>query len=971
MPNSLSYADRPDLIRIEGQNIAARFDRLSPTTGRVSWNIPTPAAGAGATSRAYNGFVVTGSTKPADAATAPVNGQTYSADPSLDADTHAGGKLGHALVVAARYNDTSTDFVDVSDLDPTRPYYFAVYAVDSQLNYYRAGAHTYSATLNVETKESLGLPAWHAVEFSNLDFINGGDAPTNLNPTQNYSFMIEVDCKEHRIVLPGAAIQSYGELMKAINAELDKIGSPHIGAQAPGTGGVFILDDVGYLWDGATSAPLQYFIRSATDPTIPADGKYFYDSLNKILHRGDGTQWINTPFVTATMRPDKPECGMHLFNGTTVFRWDGSGWCAVQTFVQTTNPFLPQIDACQQYWYDSARSGLNRMESNGKWKSASAIYTPHDPNALPDGLYWYNPTGRKLNRRINGEWSITHVVTSKTRPAPAAGLAWYNPQTQELQVRNLLDTEWEEQTVVTYNADPSVRVACDVWWNATTDELHEWDSLNQRWALIENFIIADYDPSAGVVVDPDAVWFNPETGELRTWEGLCEAVSVLIYYGGDPRDMGDGTIWYNPLTKKFMIKSGDTWNDLDVIQFGGPPTDLPLRTFWYDGTSLFMWNGMSWMEVMFSRSSLVPENGATWFNTTESQLYKWNGSRWEKTGGKATAVVYNHDRSMCWTCPSNAPIKDWKKTGIYFITEKTGSDQCIRVKDGNLFASLGGIVNQHHVEGSDGVDPRPLYMQDDVGTSGSETERKILTRDIELALGGSGLDLELSREDLDHSIDRAIRTLRQRAAPYTRGYFPVAGQRGKKRFLLTNKKLGHDKIVRVLGVYRGNGMWPVPIDGGINSYINPLMMGAGGQPGGGMAMHFLQAAHIEEMETLLARRVTYFFNERSRVLEIHNNIALHENLLIEAAVEMTEQDIMMDRRYRNWIERWAVAESQMKLAEIRGKFQTIPGPNGGIVMNSSELRSSATETMTALLAEIEQYIVGDLSDFTGALMAIG
>lgn len=975
MPSStLSYSDRPNLIRQEGQTINAKFDRIAPTIGRISWNIPMPAAGCNSDTRAYNGVVVVGGTRPADASTSPVNGQYYQADRSLDSTLHAGDKIGHGFVVAAHYGDVTTTFVDVTDLDPNTPYYFSVYAVDNVLNYYRAGAHTYSATLTGGRPPETGQPAHHAVYLPTASLQNPDTRATGLNPAQNYSFYIEVDCKETLVTVTGASSQTFSDLMTSINAELDKIGSPYLAYQAPNTGAFYYHDGVLQQWAGNGYDDIELFLPQLYQGTSTPDGTYWIDTLNNSLFKHAGG-WNYTPFITFTADPATPECGMFLFNGTTVFKWDGNGWCATQTFVQTTNPFVPSIDECQTYWYDSIKYNLNKR-ANKHWTSTAAIYSDVDPNALPDGFHWYDTTTKKLKVRNATSWSPEASYFGTTEPTTVVGgMYWYDASTQVLQFRNLLNTAWEVSPSITYATDPAKRMACDAWWEADTDVLREWDSLNAAWVTVKNFIISDYDPAAGVVVQLNATWYNPSNGELRTWEGLCDTVSVLHWLNGDPRNMGNGTVWYNPLTKKYYERSGTTWNEItNLISFGGPPTAIPIGTFWFDGVKLNQWNGAQFNEVMFSTTPLHPNVNAKWFNLTTNKLNNWDGSKWVETGGTATAVIYTHDDKLCWTCPTNAPYKSWTRSGIYFYTEGVGSSQCLRLRDVGLFSAIGGSVSAADAyEGSDGVNPLPTYMQDGVGTSGSEDERKLLTRDIELSLGGSGVTLEIGREDIDHSIDRAIRMLRLRAAPYTRAYFPVGvTQPMKKRYLLTNKKLGHDKIVRVIGVYRGNGMWPALTAGGVSSYTNPAMFGMmGGKPGGDMATHHLQAAYIDEMETILARRVSFFFNERSRVLEIHNNVAFRETLLVEASTEMTEQDIMLDRRYRSWVERWAVAESQMKLAEIRGKFQTIPGPGGGTVMNAAELRASSEAAMTALITEIDNFIVVDLTEFPGAFFAIG
>lgn len=969
MANTLTYTDRTGLINIEGQSIIAKFDRLSPTTGRVSWNIPQPAAGCDANTRAYNGFIVVGGISPMSLVTAPVNGQFYKGDASMDSDLHAGDKIGHAFVVASKYNDVTTTFVDVTDLDPTKPYYFAVHAVDNVINYYRAGAHTYSPS----SEETItgATPAWHTIVFPETLLKGGPTQPTNLLPNQNYTITLEVECKTHTVVIPGASAQTFGDLVSSINAELDKIDVDFIGVQPPNTGTLFLSNDGLHRWMGNGYDDIDLFLHSPNDPLTLPTGAYWHDTLNaRLFSRGVGS-WQSRNFITFTADPTIPGCGMFLFNGTVVFRWTGSAWVETPTFVQSTNPFVPQIDSCTSYWYNESTSQLLRR-SNGRWDGVSAVYYDTDPNLLNDGTYWFNSSTKQLSQRTGSSWVSRPAVVRATTPTPTGGMLWYNPTTQTLKQRDALNTSWLRLDVVVFERDPSMRRPADLWWEASTDTLREWDDIHDQWVNVAQFVISDFDPASGVVVSEDATWYNPVTGELHTWRGPCDSTSVLLWPNGDPRDMVDGTIWYNPITKIFKVRTSPDWTTITPIQYPGGPEPLILGTFWFNGTSLFQWNGASWIELMFTRTDVTPPNGFKWYNTQSQSLMMWNGASWVPSRGVASVVVFIAPEKRCWVCPKGAPYKAWKKSGLYFLTEKTGSDQCIKVLNSTLFGNIGGVLSTH-TEGGDGVSDLPPYLQQGVGTDGTMEARKILARDIELALGGGtgGVSLELTREDIDHSIDRALRMLRARAAPYVRAYFPIRMPDTNKRVLLTNKTLGHDKIVRVIGIYRTHGT-PVASTAGTLGSSYPMMYGTlAGRPGGDLATYYLESAYIDELATITARRVTFFFNEKTRVLEIHNTLARGESLLIEASTEMLEQDILMDRRYRVWIERWAVAESQMKLAEIRGKFQTIPGPGGGVVMNGAELRAAATETFTQLIAEIDNFVVIDPTEFPGALFTIG
>lgn len=985
MPNaSLSAADRPNLIRQEGQGIELTFTRTGPTTGRLSWNIPVPADGCDATNRAYNGILLTGSTRPATQLTAPVNGQRYSADATMDADLHAGDAIGGALVVEALYGDLTTTFVDVSGLSATVPYYFTAHAVDAVLNYYRAGVHSYSASLSDGVDTPGAGPAMQGVNIPIASLANSGMSLTGLDPTQNYTMTVTLNGRAYPLVITGADAQTYSQLEIALARAVDQAVAQTSSHQAPNTGVLYYDGTNLSKWLGNEYAPIRLLVKSATRPDQPADNQWWFNTTTRELFQWDatGSLWEAKSYITFSADPANPRCGMYLFNGTTAYVYNGSAWCEAQTFVQSTNPFIPLDSGCSFYWYNTTNGQLVKRLA-GRWVGAPAIYSAVDPNAIPNDTYWFNSATSKAFRRSGGSWipSTPLIVTGATDSrvtTPTGGTYWYDPSTQQLKRRALLNDVWVDLPTVTFGQDPAVRLSCDdLWWNATNDVLSSWDELNDAWVAVDRFEIQAVDPSAEVVVDEDAVWVDDD-GVLHTYIGPCDDVSVIMWTGGDPHNITNNTIWYNDLTDKFYLRTAGAWVEFIPTRFIANPQTLPLGTFWSDGTSLYQWNGIAWIEVSYVTTTVTPANGSTWFNLTDLKLYVWNGV-WAIGAGVLNVVTYLGPSTIidpwgpCTTC-STCESSGFTLPGFYFVSTATGSDQCVRLTNTALFAAMSpaGIV-MAPLEGSDAISPLPAYMTEGVGTDGSEEERNLILRDVVLSLGGSSVTIELSKEDLDHSLDRALRELRRLAAPYTRGYFPInIDRQDQKRWILSNKRQGHNKIVRVLGVYRSTGLWTGVQGGGVSQNNQPWLYGMmAGKGSGDMLTYHLLASYISELDTMLARKITYFFNERSRVLEIHNRLGRNEILLIEGSVEMPEQEIMLDRRYRAWIERWAVAESQVKLAEIRGKFTTLPGPNGGVVMNAAELRTASDAAFVQLRLEVDNFIVQDPTEFPGAFFCIG
>jgi len=62
--------------------------------------------------------------------------------------------------------------------------------------------------------------------------------------------------------------------------------------------------------------------------------------------------------------------------------------------------------------------------------------------------------------------------------------------------------------------------------------------------------------------------------------------------------------------------------------------------------------------------------------------------------------------------------------------------------------------------------------------------------------------------------------------------------------------------------------------------------------------------------------------------------------------------------YKSWIKRFALACCKEILGQIRGKYQTLPGPGGGAQLNGGALIEQATQEkeklMEELLSELEE-----------------
>lgn len=183
----------------------------------------------------------------------------------------------------------------------------------------------------------------------------------------------------------------------------------------------------------------------------------------------------------------------------------------------------------------------------------------------------------------------------------------------------------------------------------------------------------------------------------------------------------------------------------------------------------------------------------------------------------------------------------------------------------------------------------------------------------------------------------------------------------QNKYILTNKQVGYNKIVSVNAVHRMTSAFLANSAGG-GPYGQIVLQHLYNMGTYDLTSYHLVAQYIEQMEMLFATRITFTWDESSRVLHMYNTFLYNERVLLETTIERTEQEILKDRWAKNWIREWGLSEAMLMLSNIRGKYGSLPGAGGGVTLNASELRDRAEKIQDKLLQEIDDYIVQNPED---------
>lgn len=957
--------DAPGLLRAESLGITIKFDRTGETTGRISWNIPAPAAGLTAETQAYCGILFTIDTTPASLNKVPSNGVVYDSDTTADANLFAGSLIGSAMVIGAFYGDSTTTFFDITGLKANTPYYVSGFPVDCQYRYFTEGVHAYSQDF-----KNRGTNGTHG---TNVVVLNPGNTPpgvlltdyTGLSPTIEYNFSLQlgtsptlnrpVDSTEcipaapqYTISINGTDAQTYEDLVAAINNQFALLSNPAQGPAAPNTGAYYWNGSHLFQWDGSQYIEIPVIV-SNTAPNILSVGTYWYQPTLDILQRWDGAMWNVVNVIKYATDPSLPIAdGSYWYNGTEVYLWNGNTWCLVTSFVQPTDPSLPVLISPGSYWYDNVNDILYRWNAMLEmWDVTTAIQYSEDPNALTPGTYWFNETNNTVyayNGPMLGWVEAPNTTVAELEPTTTTpGQLWYNLTDQELFVRDANNLTWVQVEVLIFPSDPTLRSVCELWWNTLTDILYVWDSINSVWVAVTQFYQQGVDPSNPPTLFEGYTWLDPITNQMWVWESGCFILVDYIFWPTEPTTtVVDGTVWFNTTDGNWYERQLGTWVLLSPIISVDDPQSLPIGTFWFNPTTMGLqqWNGISWVTVTYSTSPQTPALHTLWFDTTTNTLYEWTAFGWQPATLRAMVEL---------DCNGN----------LLFTDNTVGSMSFIQIYDGTLFKSLDAQFIIHDTSpGSDGASDEPSYNELGIGTDGSGAIRAKMANDIRFDLGYPVVDVELTPAQMDRAIELALMEFRTRSGmAYKRGFFFMHLKSEEQRYFLTNKISGMNKIVDVMGVYRMTSSF-LSSAHGAGVYGQIVLQHLYNMGTFDLLSYHIMSEYTKLMEMLFAARITFQWNEQTRELFLNHRFPFAEKAVcIEATVERTEQDIMTDRYARTWIRKWASAQCRMMLAEIRGKFATLPGASGSVTLNASDLRLQAQHDMDECIAEIDDYIV--------------
>lgn len=242
--------------------------------------------------------------------------------------------------------------------------------------------------------------------------------------------------------------------------------------------------------------------------------------------------------------------------------------------------------------------------------------------------------------------------------------------------------------------------------------------------------------------------------------------------------------------------------------------------------------------------------------------------------------------------------------------------------------------------------------------------RDDIIKEMELRLGGQMVDVELDPEHYHLAVDKAVDKYRQRSEnAVEESFIHLRLQNDLSTYVLP------DEIIEVKDIYRrssgvsgtsGNDFEPFEAQ-----YLNTYLLHSG--RAGGLGVFDALAQHREALGRLFGAEYTFTWNHTSHTLLIHRRIKAEDDVYLHVYNQRPEEVLFADIYAKPWLKDYAFAHARLILAEARGKFNTIAGPQGGTTLNADVLRADAQADLDKLEQDLTLYAEGS----TGLSFVIG
>jgi hypothetical protein len=223
---------------------------------------------------------------------------------------------------------------------------------------------------------------------------------------------------------------------------------------------------------------------------------------------------------------------------------------------------------------------------------------------------------------------------------------------------------------------------------------------------------------------------------------------------------------------------------------------------------------------------------------------------------------------------------------------------------------------------------------------------------IKTFLGGNLIDVELEAKDYNVAIDRALARYRQRSRnSVEESYGFLTLQTDQNDYILPKEVMEVRQLFRrSIGSRSGGGDGGTLFEPFNLAYSNTYLLSSSNM--GGLATYYIFSSYQNLVGKMFGSFIDFTFNSTTKKLTIMQRPRGEESVLIQMYNYRPDINLFQDTYAGIWIKDYALANCKLILGEAREKFGNVPGPQGGVTLNGTAMKSEATASMERLDLEL-------------------
>ncbi len=232
---------------------------------------------------------------------------------------------------------------------------------------------------------------------------------------------------------------------------------------------------------------------------------------------------------------------------------------------------------------------------------------------------------------------------------------------------------------------------------------------------------------------------------------------------------------------------------------------------------------------------------------------------------------------------------------------------------------------------------------------------------IRTMLADGMVEVELDPKHMEVALDRAINRFRQRSSnSVEESYMFLELVQDQNEYRLPDEVIEVRQIFRrAIGSRSGMGAGGTLFEPFNLAYTNTYLLS--GTMMGGLATYELFAGYQKLVGRMFGSFIEYNWRQSNHTLTIlQRPFANGEQILLRTYNYRPDFVLLTDIYAKQWLYDYSLAVSKMMLGEARSKFSTIAGPQSGIQLNGTALKSEAQAEFEKLEKELDNLIPGGI-----------